>query len=159
MERVLGWIMKLFPGGPSRRRTNKRLSYWIHISWQESSTTLAYALFRVCLPLFWWCEGGRDLYILTPLYNPFFLMERKWVYVDGVRVTIDWQNRIVNYLREGNKEFPCCSHSVLVSGSNFGGTITRGWKEVRDEWYRKEGRKFVVCICCICDEQILVLKH
>ncbi|XP_022722834.1 protein BLISTER-like isoform X2 [Durio zibethinus] len=27
VERVLGWIMKLFPGGPSRRRTNKRLSY------------------------------------------------------------------------------------------------------------------------------------
>ncbi|KAE8677686.1 hypothetical protein F3Y22_tig00111504pilonHSYRG00137 [Hibiscus syriacus] len=27
VERVLGWIMKLFPGGPSRRRPNKRLSY------------------------------------------------------------------------------------------------------------------------------------
>ncbi|TYH50015.1 hypothetical protein ES332_D10G176000v1 [Gossypium tomentosum] len=27
VERVLGWIMKLFPGGPSRRRTNMRLSY------------------------------------------------------------------------------------------------------------------------------------
>ncbi|XP_052483939.1 protein BLISTER isoform X2 [Gossypium raimondii] len=27
VERVLGWIMKLFPGGPSRQRTNKRLSY------------------------------------------------------------------------------------------------------------------------------------
>ncbi|KAE8694864.1 hypothetical protein F3Y22_tig00110769pilonHSYRG00030 [Hibiscus syriacus] len=27
VERVLGWIMKLFPGGPSRGRTNKRLSY------------------------------------------------------------------------------------------------------------------------------------
>ncbi|KAK8577719.1 hypothetical protein V6N13_027986 [Hibiscus sabdariffa] len=27
VERVLGWIMKLFPGGPSRRRTNKHLSY------------------------------------------------------------------------------------------------------------------------------------
>ncbi|KAH1096251.1 hypothetical protein J1N35_013172 [Gossypium stocksii] len=27
VERVLGWIMKLFPGGPSRHRTNKRLSY------------------------------------------------------------------------------------------------------------------------------------
>ncbi|WRX22154.1 hypothetical protein QQP08_014641 [Theobroma cacao] len=27
VERVLGWIMKLFPGGPARRRTNKRLSY------------------------------------------------------------------------------------------------------------------------------------
>uniref|UniRef100_A0A6M2F631 Uncharacterized protein n=1 Tax=Populus davidiana TaxID=266767 RepID=A0A6M2F631_9ROSI len=25
VERVLGWIMKLFPGGPSRRRTGKRL--------------------------------------------------------------------------------------------------------------------------------------
>lgn len=25
VERVLGWIMKLFPGGPSRRRTSKRL--------------------------------------------------------------------------------------------------------------------------------------
>ncbi|KAK8585616.1 hypothetical protein V6N13_050591 [Hibiscus sabdariffa] len=27
VERVLGWIMKLFPGGPSRRRPNNRLSY------------------------------------------------------------------------------------------------------------------------------------
>ncbi|XWS09070.1 hypothetical protein CRYUN_Cryun40dG0054500 [Craigia yunnanensis] len=27
VERVLGWIMNLFPGGPSRRRTNMRLSY------------------------------------------------------------------------------------------------------------------------------------
>ncbi|XP_039071134.1 protein BLISTER-like isoform X2 [Hibiscus syriacus] len=27
VERVLGWIMKLFPGGPSRRRPNKRFSY------------------------------------------------------------------------------------------------------------------------------------
>ncbi|XWS13543.1 hypothetical protein CRYUN_Cryun36dG0045600 [Craigia yunnanensis] len=27
VERVLGWIMKLFPAGPSRRRTNKRFSY------------------------------------------------------------------------------------------------------------------------------------
>ncbi|XP_021290512.1 uncharacterized protein LOC110421281 isoform X2 [Herrania umbratica] len=27
VERVLGWIMKLFPGGPARRRTTKRLSY------------------------------------------------------------------------------------------------------------------------------------
>ncbi|OMO97939.1 hypothetical protein CCACVL1_04408 [Corchorus capsularis] len=27
VERVLGWIMKLFPGGPSRRRANMRLSY------------------------------------------------------------------------------------------------------------------------------------
>ncbi|XVE84809.1 hypothetical protein DITRI_Ditri17bG0042500 [Diplodiscus trichospermus] len=27
VERVLGWIMKLFPGGPSRQRTNKHLSY------------------------------------------------------------------------------------------------------------------------------------
>ncbi|XP_017621348.1 protein BLISTER-like isoform X4 [Gossypium arboreum] len=27
VERVLGWIMKLFPGGPSRWRTNMRLSY------------------------------------------------------------------------------------------------------------------------------------
>ncbi|TYJ14689.1 hypothetical protein E1A91_A10G133500v1 [Gossypium mustelinum] len=27
VERVFGWIMKLFPGGPSRRRTNMRLSY------------------------------------------------------------------------------------------------------------------------------------
>ncbi|KAK8980520.1 hypothetical protein V6N11_081986 [Hibiscus sabdariffa] len=27
VEKVLGWIMKLFPGGPSRARTNKRLSY------------------------------------------------------------------------------------------------------------------------------------
>ncbi|XP_052477405.1 protein BLISTER isoform X2 [Gossypium raimondii] len=26
VERVLGWIMKLFPGGPSRRRTNKHIS-------------------------------------------------------------------------------------------------------------------------------------
>lgn len=25
VERVLGWIMKLFPGGPSRRRTSKLL--------------------------------------------------------------------------------------------------------------------------------------
>ncbi|CAI0383223.1 unnamed protein product [Linum tenue] len=25
VERVLGWIMKLFPGGPSKRRTNKLL--------------------------------------------------------------------------------------------------------------------------------------
>ncbi|MBA0558848.1 hypothetical protein Golob_015844 [Gossypium lobatum] len=26
VERVLGWIMKLFPGGPSRRRTDKHIS-------------------------------------------------------------------------------------------------------------------------------------
>ncbi|PKI50209.1 hypothetical protein CRG98_029392 [Punica granatum] len=25
VERVLGWIMKLFPGGPSRRRSSKLL--------------------------------------------------------------------------------------------------------------------------------------
>ncbi|KAM1380694.1 hypothetical protein ACFX2I_022392 [Malus domestica] len=25
VERVLGWIMKLFPGGPSKRRTSKLL--------------------------------------------------------------------------------------------------------------------------------------
>lgn len=80
VDKVLGWIMKLFPGGPSRRRPSKHL--WYYNIWYDTSAQAFAWIFALCSH-FWVARWRLQFVNNWVVIHPFFFSEMTYCKLQG----------------------------------------------------------------------------